>query len=206
MVRIAIIVVVALVALLGIAQLAIPVLAEKKIEDRLTQGGGSASATVDAFPAALLLLGDGDSVTVSGSDLDIDVDSGEFRGFDRLDGFDTVDVDLRSFHAGPFEVDSFQLSRDGSGPYALRSSLATTGAALASYGADRLGVPGASLIPLITGTADDSLADKPVPVELDMELTSDDGRITVTSGGGTVAGFPTGPLAELITQAIVVQL
>ena len=39
-----------------------------------------------------------------------------------------------------------------------------------------------------------------------MELTSDDGRITVTSGGGSVAGFPTGPLAELITRAIVVQL
>jgi hypothetical protein len=28
----------------------------------------------------------------------------------------------------------------------------------------------------------------------------------VVSGGGTVAGYPTGPLAELITAAIAVQL
>ena len=39
-----------------------------------------------------------------------------------------------------------------------------------------------------------------------MELTSDDGRVRVVSGGGTVAGVPTGPLAELLTSAIVVQL
>jgi hypothetical protein len=39
-----------------------------------------------------------------------------------------------------------------------------------------------------------------------MQLTSDGGRIQVLSGGGTLAGFPTGPLAELLTSAIVVQL
>jgi hypothetical protein len=39
-----------------------------------------------------------------------------------------------------------------------------------------------------------------------MGLQSDDGRIVVVSGGGTVAGIPTGPLAELITSAIVIQL
>ena len=40
-----------------------------------------------------------------------------------------------------------------------------------------------------------------------MELTSDDGRIIVTSGARARSpGFPTGPLAELITSAIVVQL
>ena len=39
-----------------------------------------------------------------------------------------------------------------------------------------------------------------------MQLTSDDGRVLVTSGGGTVGGIPTGPLAELLTAAIVVRL
>ena len=39
-----------------------------------------------------------------------------------------------------------------------------------------------------------------------MELTSEDGRVQVVSGGGTLAGFDTGPLAELVTSAIVVQL
>jgi len=37
-------------------------------------------------------------------------------------------------------------------------------------------------------------------------VTSEDGRVRVVSGGGTVAGFETGPLAQLITSAIVVQL
>jgi hypothetical protein len=37
-------------------------------------------------------------------------------------------------------------------------------------------------------------------------MESDDGRIRVTEGGGTVAGVATGPLAELITAAIVVRL
>ena len=207
MTRIAIIAATVLVALLVVAQLALPALAEKRITDRLTENGGSADAQVDpSFPAVRLLAGDGDGIDVRGSGLDLDIEPGDSPVLDRLDGFGSVAIDLTDFQAGPFEVDSFELSRDGSGPYALSGSLVTTGAALASYGADRLGIPGASLLPLITGADDDSIADKPIPVELDMELTSDDGRITVTSGGGTVAGFPTGPLAELITQAIVVQL
>ena len=41
---------------------------------------------------------------------------------------------------------------------------------------------------------------------IDLEVTSEDGRVRVVSGGGTVAGFETGPLAQLITSAIVVQL
>jgi hypothetical protein len=205
MVRIGLIALIAIVALLVIAQLAVPPFAEKKIEDRLTENGGTAEANVDApFPAALLLAGDGDGLEVTGSGLDLEIEDEDSPVFDRLDGFDRVDVDMSDFHAGPFEVASFALSRDGSGPYALRSSSTTTGAALVSYGASRLGVPGASLIPLITG--DNSAADRPIPIELDMELESDDGRITVTSGGGTVAGYPTGPLAELLTQAIVVRL
>lgn len=205
MVRIAVIALVALVALLGAAQLALPQLAEKRIEDRLTENGGSANASVDAgFPAARLLTGHGEGIEVRGSDLDIDVEGDQPPVFDRLDGFDRVDVDLRDFDAGPFRVASFALSRDGSRPYSLRSSSTTTAAELVSYGASRLGVPGSSLIPLITG--DRPGANAPIPVELDMTLESEDGRIVVTEGGGEVAGYPTGPLAELITSAIVVRL
>ena len=39
-----------------------------------------------------------------------------------------------------------------------------------------------------------------------MELTTDGGRVEVVSGGGNVGGVPTGPLAELITSAVVVRL
>ena len=41
---------------------------------------------------------------------------------------------------------------------------------------------------------------------MDMQLTSDDGRVEVTSGGGSVGGIPTGHLAEMITSAVVVRL
>ncbi len=43
-------------------------------------------------------------------------------------------------------------------------------------------------------------------VQLDMALTSDDGRIEVTEGEGEIAGVPTGPLAAVVTQAILERL
>jgi hypothetical protein len=202
-VRIALIALAAVVALLAIAQLAVPPWAEKRIEDRLTEGGGTADASVEAFPAALLALGDGDSIEVTGSGLDLDVDPEE-EVFKRLDGFDRVDIALTEFEAGPFDVDSFALERDGPGTYSMQSELTTTGTALLQYGAERLGVPGSSLLPLITGDSEE--ANAAIPVDLDMELESDDGRIIVTEGEGEVAGYPAGPLAELITSAIVVQI
>jgi hypothetical protein len=201
--RIAIAALAAVVALLAVAQLVVPPWAESRIEDRLTEGGGSADASVEAFPAAALIVGDGDSLEVTGSELELDVDPEE-KVFDRLDGFDTVDIALSDFRAGPFDVDAFALTRDGSGTYSMQSQLTTTGSALLQYGAERLGVPGSSLFPLITG--DNEEANAPIPVDLDMELESDDGRIMVTGGTGEVAGYPAGALAELITSAIVVQI
>jgi hypothetical protein len=66
-------------------------------------------------------------------------------------------------------------------------------------------VPGETLLDTILGELLGP-AETAVPVRLDMELTSEDGRIQVVSGGGTVAGVPTGPLAELITSAVVIRL
>lgn len=43
-------------------------------------------------------------------------------------------------------------------------------------------------------------------VDLDMRLESDDGRVRVVEGGGEIAGIPTGPLAELIASAVVVEI
>lgn len=201
--RIALIAAAAVVVLLVVAQFVIPPWAESRIEDRLTEGGGEASASVDAVPAAKLLIGDGDSLDVTGSGLDLEIDPEE-EVFKRLDGFDSVDIELDDFRAGPFDVDTFALARDGSGIYTMQSQLTTTGSALLQYGAERLGVPGSSLLPLITGDSED--ANVTIPVDLDMELESDDGRIIVTGGTGEVAGYPAGPLAELITAAIVVQI
>src|SRR5688500_13791033 len=201
--RIALIAAAAVAVLLVVAQFVVPPWAESRIEDRLTEGGGEASASVDAVPAAKLLIGDGDSLDVTGSGLDLEIDPEE-EVFKRLDGFDSVDIELDDFRAGPFDVDTFALARDGSSIYTMQSQLTTTGSALLQYGAERLGVPGSSLLPLITGDSEDATVT--VPVDLDMELESDDGRIIVTGGTGEVAGYPAGPLAELITAAIVVQI
>lgn len=192
-----------IVIALVLSQVLLPGYASNRIEDRLTEDGGTASASVDAFPAARLLFGDGDKLTVNGSGLDLPL-NGEMDVFGRLDGFDRVDVHLDDFDAGPFTVTSFDLTRDGAGAYQLVTSSTTTGADLVGYGAAQLGIPGVPLLQFLAGRAPEG--DQEIPIHLDMGLESDGGRIRVVSGGGTVAGYPAGPLAELITAAIVVRL
>lgn len=185
-------------------QVLIPSIGEQRIEDRLTEGGGSADVTLGAIPAARLLFSDGERLEVSANDLDLDLDR-NLAVFDQLDGFRIVEITVDDSRAGPFRLESFSLTRDDGGPYRLVTTGETSPTALADYGLEQLGVPGEDLIdsllePLL------GQADRPVPLDLDMQLTSDDGRIQVVSGGGTVAGFPVGPLAELITSAIVVNI
>jgi hypothetical protein len=193
---------VATVLLLVVAQLVLPGYAANRIHDRLTDGGGSVKVTVKSFPAARLIFGDGDELTVSGDGLDLPLDQG-VDVFKHLDGFDRVDVHLDDFDAGPFQITSFALTRDGSDEYHLATSSTAAPSDLVRYGADQLGIPGGGLFQYLTGQA---TGDEPIPIHLDMGLQSDDGRIRVVSGGGTVAGYPAGPLAELITAAIVVRL
>jgi hypothetical protein len=192
----------ALAVLVVTAQFVLPGVGEGQIEDRLTENGGSATVRLSAVPAIRLLWGDGDTLDVRGSGLDLDLAENP-EVFDRLDGFGDVDVSLSDFRAGPFDVRTFELERDGSDPYTVRSESATTAAELVEYGADSLGLPGGGLLGFF---ADRATGDTPIPIRLDMQMESDDGRVRVVSGGGTVAGYPTGPLAELITAAIVVRL
>ena len=193
-----------LLALAVASQFVIPAVAENRIEDRLTDRGGTADVSIAAFPAARLLFDDGDRLSVSGTGLDLALQE-QPDVLDRLDGFDEVDVSLHDFRAGPFAVRSFELARsESSATYHLASSSRATPGGIASYGAAGLGLPGG---PLLGFLADQALgSNHTVPIDLDLQFRSDGGRVVVVSGGGSVAGFPTGPLAELITSAIVVQL
>jgi hypothetical protein len=203
MIRWIVIAVLVLAALFGVSQLVIPPVVEHRIESRLTNGGGHANVSVSGFPAARLLFGDGKRITITGDGLDLGLQQ-RTDVFGKLDGFDQVNVALHDFRAGPFSVTSFELTRPGpSAPYHLVSHSRTTPAQVASYGAARLGIPGGPLLGFFTR---DTLGNRPIPIVLDMGLESDGGRVVVVSGGGTVAGYPTGPLAELITSAISVQL
>jgi hypothetical protein len=185
------------------SQILVPSLGERTIEDRLTEGGGTAEVTLGAFPAARLLFSDGERFEVSGRELELALDPAE-RVFDRLDGFSRVDVAIADSTAGPIALERFELSRDGDGPYALVASGSTSPSSLVDYGIEAE-IPGGGIADLVLdlfGVETNAV----LPIELDMELSSDDGRVRVVSGGGTVAGVPTGPLAELITAAIVVRL
>ena len=140
-----------------------------------------------------------------GSDLDLDLVTDDAQVFDHLDGFGEVDVDLSDFRAGPFDIRSFELTRDGDGePYSLRSTSSTTAAELVDFGADALGLAGGPLLGFFAGRA--PLGSRPIPISVRMEMESDDGRIRVVNGGGTVAGYPTGPLVQFITAAIASRL
>jgi len=185
-------------------QVLLPSLAARAVEERLTERGGSADVTLGAIPALRLLFSDGERFEVEASELELDVDE-QVRVFERLDGFALVDVSIADSHAGPIALSDFELSRDGVGPYNLTASGEATVSELATFGLEQLEVPGASLLDLLLDPFVETV-DGPVPIELDMELTSEDGRVRVVSGESEIAGFAAGPLAELITSAIVVQL
>ncbi len=186
------------------AQLLIPNLAEREVEQRLTESGGQAQVTLGAIPAARLLFGDGERFEVVARDLALDLDE-EPAVFERLDGFGVVDIAIDDFRAGPFSLERFSLTRSDLEPYRLVSSGHTSPAALLDYGMEALNLPGGPLAGLALDTLfGDGAVD--VPVELDMTLASDDGRVEVLSGETTVAGLPAGPFAEMITSAIVLQL
>ena len=198
-------VVAGVLGLLVAVQLIVPRIAEREVEGDLTDGGGTAEVSMSAFPAPRLLWNHGYSIEVTGTGLDLDLPEGEPAVFERLDGFKRVDLSLTDFRAGPFDVQSFELHRDGSGPYDLRSHASLSAADIATYGAERLDLAGASLARVALAQILPGI-EQPVSVDLDMEIQSEDGRISVVSGGGTIAGVPTGPLAELITSAIAVRL
>jgi hypothetical protein len=204
MLRRLLIVALVLLALLGISQLVIPPIAEHRVEDRLTAAGGTANVSMSAFPAARLLFGNGSRITITGSGLDLTEQQESGAVFSHLDGYDRVAVNLDHFRAGPFQLGSFDLTRAGpDAPYHLVARGRTTPTDLASYGASQLGLPGG---PLLSFLGDEVLGRKFIPIALDMEMESDGGRVVVTAGTGTIAGIPTGPLAELVTSVVVVQL
>jgi hypothetical protein len=204
MARRLVIVVLVLLAVIGIAQLVIPPIAEKRIEDRLTAAGGTADVSMSAFPAVRLLFGDGSRISVTGTGLDLTEEQESGEVFSNLDGYDRVSVELEDFRAGPFALGSFDLSRPGpAAPYHLVARGRTTPADLAAYGASSLGLPGG---PLLSYFGDQVLDAESIPIRLDMGLESDGGRIVVVSGTGTIAGVPTGPLAQLITSIVAVRL
>lgn len=194
----------AVVVALAATQVLIPNLAEREVEQRLTEGGGEAQVTLGAVPAARLLFGDGERFEVTAHDLSLDIDN-DLDVFDRLDGFGRVAISIEDFRAGPFALDHFELTRSPVTPYRLVSSGHTTPDALIDYGVDALNLPGGPFAGLALETLFDDTGVE-IPLELDMTLASNDGQVEVLEGETTIAGLPAGPFAELISASIVSRL
>lgn len=194
----------AVVLLLVICQLFLPGIGEGAIEDRLTEDGGVAEASLSAKPAARLLWGDGDRIAVDATGLELDVTTEDDPVvLDDLDRFNEVEILMRDSAVGPIELDDFILTRDGDEPYLLEASGTTSISGLAEFGAEAFDVPGSDILGGILNVA---TGGTDLDVDLDMRLSSDDGRIRVVEGGGEIEGIPTGPLAAFITSAVAIEL
>src|SRR4051812_40895322 len=133
--RNAIVTLVVVVAVLALgAQLAIPAFVSSRVEDRLTQNGGSAHVEIHALPATDLIGGGGDRLEVRGNGLRFDLPAQDAHVFRRMDKFDEVDTELTDFRAGPFAVTRFTLKRDERGrPYRLTLQAQSTARELSEY-------------------------------------------------------------------------
>jgi hypothetical protein len=183
-----------------VVQVLIPRIGERRIERRLTENGGEAFVAIDVFPATRLFRRDGDRIRVRGRELGIVMS--KQGGLKALDGFHEVDIGLLDFVTGPFTVEEFELTRSGGGRYRMRSQASTSGAALAGYGGETLNALG----PLLGLVAQAPLGGRSFPVSVEVELESRDGLLAVASGGGTIAGYPAGPIATLIAAAVARRL
>ena len=204
--RFAIRVILVLAVLAVASQFAIPPLEEHHVAGKLTEGGGTADVELSAFPAARLLFGHGDRIEVHGRGLHLATSAGQASNLDQLDHYDHIDVRLQDSRIGPVSARNLIIRRDGSFPYRVRTSGSTSLAALADVGATKLGLLEGAALRLGTRRALGARARQPIPLHLHMSLSTEDGRLVVVSGSGSVAGVKTGPLAALITSAVAVRL
>ena len=192
-----------LVIVLVGTQILLPPIISGKIEDRLTKAGGTADATIKAFPALRLLFHDGDKLKVRGNGVRIPVKELGGGGFKDLDGFDEVDLRLTDYTVGPFRSRQTVIDRpEGNSLYNFAFTGSTSANELSTFALSAL-PPG--LAALIGGLVDRTsrLGAAQVPIRLVAQLKSDNGTAQLVRGTGTVAGIPLGPLAVSIAGAIV---
>ena len=195
-------------ALLAVAgQVALPRYIADRAEGRLEEGGGSSEVSLSAIPALTLLGGRGGSIEVTGSGLAFDLDDRREQPFERLDGFERVDVRLERFDAGPLAVDRFELDRDGRDrSYRLLVEATTTPRELASeLGSQAGGALGGLVGSLATGILPEG-GRSAVPLKLSATVDSVEGRTDVLEANGSVAGVPAGPLTEVVVSAVLDRL
>jgi len=203
--RVAISIAVVSVLLLVASEFAVPAYLEGRAEGELTERGGTAQVNLEALPALRLLGGGGRRLEATGTGLELAPEEDQ-PVLESLDSFDEIDVRLDNVRAGPLRDTDVALTRaDGADTYTLEVEGTVSGQDLADFAADEAGgVLGGLIRQLASGGLPfDGLA---VPVTFDTELESDGGRARAVGGGGSVAGIPAGPLAEVVAEAVAARL
>jgi hypothetical protein len=204
--RIALLPIAVVAALLVASQFVLPELAERRVENRLERGGGEATASLSAFPALRLLFDDGDSFEAEGRGLRVDVTRRE-QVLERLDGFGEVRVRLTEVVAGPLDVSTFDLRRAKGQPnYDVRISAETSPRDVAAFLGSSAGGPLGGVLGSLAAESLPGGGARPVPFDLDAQVESREGDVVVSAADGSVAGVPAGPLAELLIEAVALQL
>ena len=204
--RILILALVVLVLLLVAAQFALPPLAERAVQDKLTENGGTANVDLDAFPSPRLLFKEGDRIRVRTTGITtppLDLTKG--GTFEDLDGFDEVDILATDTSIGPFRVARITLQRD-EGEQNYRATIQATirGTDLSAFAGRMLG---GGLGGFLSGIAGGAMpgAGARIPIDLNAVLRSENGKAKAVSVDGTVAGLPAAPLVEVLTAALAVR-
>src|SRR4051794_38950412 len=107
--RFAIRLAVVLAVLAVISQFALPPYFEHRIEQRLTEHGGSADVQLSAFPALRLLTGHGDKLQILARGLSVDLEQDQVEAFSQLEKFDEVYIRVTRSRAGPFTIADFRV-------------------------------------------------------------------------------------------------
>jgi hypothetical protein len=180
------------VALVVLTQLLLPPFLEERVANRLTEDGGSAEVSLSAFPAVRLLWGDGKRF--------------EEQVFSRLDGFEEVRVEVNGLEVEGVDASRFTLTRLREGdPYRLSMRGQVSGReAIEIIGSEAAGPLGS----IAGGLAGSALpgAGTELPLTVDADLASREGRAEVVRTDATVAGLPAGPIAQLVVDAVVKDL
>jgi hypothetical protein len=189
-----------LVIALVAAQIFLPRIGENQVEDRLTKDGGTASVEIDAVPAVRLLFNDGDTLKVKAREVNIPIDDIQGKSFKELDGFNDVDVRLTLSKVGPFFAELVTITRgEGDDLYGFTFRGSTSPAEVGEFALAGLPPLLRSALTALAGRA----GSQELPIRLDVNLRSDQGRTRVVGGTGTVAGLPLGGFALGIAGAII---
>jgi hypothetical protein len=192
-----------LVIALIATQILLPRIGENQVEERLTKDGGTATVTIEAVPAVRLLFDDGDKLAVRAREVNIPIEDIQGKSFKELDGFSEVDVRLALSRVGPFSADRVTISRgEGDELYGFTFRGSTSAAEVSEFALSGLPQLLRSALTALAGRA----GSQELPIRLDVNLRSEQGRARVVGGTGTVAGLPLGGFALGIAGAIIARI